>query len=160
MDTENKLRVLVKIARMFNQADITWAVGGSMLLYFHNITKEFHDIDIMVLDSDAEAVKALLLTLGTLEPPKASVKFKSKAFYEFTIDGVDVDVMAGFVIVQDGKEHDCSLQGNEITDFIQLQNERIPLHTIAAWRRNYIFMGKPDTVRLIDSITKKPKGCI
>jgi len=154
METKKKLTVLTKIAHHLNAAGITWAVGGSMLLYFKNIVSEFQDIDIMIKDRDAEAAKKILLGMGTLEPPKASAKFKSKAFYEFTIDGVDIDVMAGFVIVNNGKEHDCSLQEKEITQTILLGNETIPLHSLAAWRRNYSLMDKPEKVRLIDEMTK------
>ena len=154
MENERKLRVLQTIARRLNAAGITWAVGGSMLLYFKGIVSEYHDIDIMVKTGDAETVRALLTQMGTLDAPKPSAKFKSKAFFELTIDGVDVDVMAGFVIVKDGVEHDCSLRDDEITEHIQVEGETIPLHSLAAWRRNYGLMGKPEKVLLIDTAAR------
>lgn len=33
METERKLDVLADIARALNQSGVTWAVGGSLLLY-------------------------------------------------------------------------------------------------------------------------------
>ncbi|HPJ01508.1 MAG TPA: hypothetical protein PKU80_01535 [Candidatus Limiplasma sp.] len=150
MEKEQKLQALQKLAHRLNAAGIPWAVGGSMLLYFKGLVSEFRDIDIMVKAEDAEPVRAILEKLGTLEAPKPSVKFQSKAFFELTIDGVDVDVMAGFVIISGGAAHDCSLQEQEITESIQLGSENIPLHSLAAWRRNYELMGKHDKVRLID----------
>lgn len=150
MENEQKLRVLQAIAKRLNAAHVTWAVGGSMLLYFKGIVPEFHDIDVMVKTEDAETVRELLSQLGTLEAPKPSAKFRSKAFYELTIDGVDVDVMAGFVIVKDGTEHDCSLHEDEIAEHIRIGDETVPLHSLAAWRSNYGLMDKPEKVRFID----------
>ena len=43
MNTLNKkIELLKKIALRFNDANITWALGASMLLYFKKITIEFH----------------------------------------------------------------------------------------------------------------------
>ena len=151
MEKEQKLKVLQTLAHRLNAAGIIWAIGGSMLLYFKGFVSEFQDIDIMVKTEDAESVRAILEKLGTLGAPKPSEKFQSKAFFELTIDGIDIDVMAGFVIISGGAAHDCSLQEQDITESIRLGNETIPLHSLAAWRKNYVLMEKPDKVRLIDA---------
>ena len=154
MENEKKLQTLKTIAHEFNRAGIAWAVGGSLLLFFHNITEEFHDIDLMVLSEDAEAARAILLPMGTLEPSHPKPQFRSKAFLEFLIGGVEVDVMAGFAIVKNGVLYDRSLMQNEITEYRILDGETVPLHSLAAWRRNYELMGKPEKVRLIDGFMK------
>ena len=41
METERKLDVLADIARALNQSGVTWAVGGSLLLYFKEIGLDF-----------------------------------------------------------------------------------------------------------------------
>ncbi len=151
METDIYLQVLTAIARRFNAARIVWAVGGSMLLYFKGIIKAFHDIDILVKTEDSETAKAILAELGTLKSSKPSAMFKSKAFYELTIDGVDVDVIAGFTIVKDGIAHDCALQEDEIEDTIQIGGETIPLHSLAVWRRNYRLMNQTEKVRMLDA---------
>ena len=102
-ESRQKLTVLSKIARVFNENQILWAVGGSMLLYFKGKTDIFHDIDLMVGEKDIDAAKALLLTIGDLLPEKPNPQYKTRHFLEFSVDGVDVDVMAGFIIVRDGK---------------------------------------------------------
>ena len=66
-----------------------------MLLYFKGITSVFRDIDIMVKTEDADRVREVLSGMGTIEASRPSPKFKSKVFFELTIDGVDVDVMVG-----------------------------------------------------------------
>ena len=42
------------IASKLNAAGIVWDVGASLLLYLHGITDEFHDIDLMVRQEDAD----------------------------------------------------------------------------------------------------------
>ena len=46
--------MLLKIAHRLNEAGVEWALGASMMLYFKDITSDFHDIDLMVVDRDAE----------------------------------------------------------------------------------------------------------
>ena len=151
MENEHKLAVLARIARQFNRAGITWAIGGSMLLYFKGITDEFQDIDIMLKTEDAETAKAILAGMGTLEPPKPSTQYKTKVFLEYTIDGVDVDILAGYVIVSNGAEHDCPLLETDIEGAVLVNHENVPLQSVKVWRRYYTLMGKAEKVRLIDA---------
>ncbi len=44
-EIQKKIELLQKIAHRFNEANIEWALGASMLLYFKGIISEFHDID-------------------------------------------------------------------------------------------------------------------
>lgn len=151
MDINKKLSVLAKIAHEFNQSNITWALGASMLLYFKGITSEFHDIDIMVLNEDAGSAKEILSRMGTLQPPNPHAKYKTKMFLEFVIEGVDVDMMAGFAIVNHDTVIDCSLQKEEIVEFIDLQGEKIPLQPLELWCKYYDLMGRDSKVQLIQS---------
>lgn len=59
MIIQHKLEILSQIAKKLNEGHITWAVGGSLLLYFKGIVDEFHDIDLMVHADDAEEAKSL-----------------------------------------------------------------------------------------------------
>ena len=52
-EIRKKIELLQKIAHRFNEANIEWALGASMLLYFKGIISEFHDIDLMISDHDA-----------------------------------------------------------------------------------------------------------
>lgn len=156
MSNEERLKVLVKIARLLNSSGITWAVGGSLLLYFKKKTDIFHDIDIMVAEEDAERLKTLLEPLGTLEKPKENGQYQTKYFWEFTIDGAEVDVMGGFGIVKDGKVWDCSLKPESIEEYQNLGGEQIPLHSLEEWKRYYYLMDREEKVRMIEGRRKTP----
>ena len=62
--TQEKIQLLLRIAHRLNEAHVEWALGASMLMYFKGITSEFHDIDLMVADCDAECVRTILSEMG------------------------------------------------------------------------------------------------
>ena len=57
--TQEKIQLLLRIVHRLNEAGVEWALGASMLLYFKGITSDFHDIDLMVTDCDAECVRTI-----------------------------------------------------------------------------------------------------
>jgi hypothetical protein len=148
---EHKLTVLSQIAQELNQKNITWAVGASLLLYFKGIVTDFHDIDIMVAEDDANEAKAVLLSIGTLQPPSPNISYKTKHFMEFIVEGVEIDVMAGFVIMSNDIEHNFPIKAENIKEFTQLNEVQIPLQSLEEWRVYYQLMGRFEKVELIDA---------
>ena len=155
MNIEYKLSVLKKIAYLFNEASITYAVGASCLLYFKGITNHFNDLDIVVLEEDIFKAKEILVTLGTLNPPKSNEGYKTRHFLEFVVEEVDVDIMAGFVIVNRGKDYDCSLKKEQIKEYSYIDEVCIPLHDVKLWREYYNLMGRENKVAIIDNHLSK-----
>ena len=49
VEMQKKIELLQKIAHRFNEANIEWALGASMLLYFKGIISEVHDIDLFMI---------------------------------------------------------------------------------------------------------------
>lgn len=154
-DTTHKLQVLSRMSERFSAAGVTWAVGASLLLYFHAIVETFNDIDVMTTMEDAETVRGILSSMGTLNPPNPKAQYGTKCFLEFEVDGVDVDVMAGFSIVDGGQEYDCSLRREQIAEYATVNGARIPLQSVALWREYYRLMHRDAKVALIDGAAKK-----
>lgn len=48
--------------------------------------------------------------MGTMSVASPDLQYKTRAFIEFTVDEVGVDVIAGFVIVGNDMEHSYSLR--------------------------------------------------
>ena len=149
-EVEKKLEVLSKVARELNDNNITWAIGASLLLYIKGISSEFHDIDIMVAESDVQALKNILLSLGELQPKNPNIQYKTKQFLEFKVEGVDIDVMAGFVIVNKGRSFYFPLDKDNIMDYTEINGVKIPLQSIKEWRNYYELMGRTEKVKIID----------
>jgi hypothetical protein len=149
MDKGKKLEVLSRIGRRFNDAGITWAVGASLLLYFNRKVSDFHDIDIMTAEEDVFRARDILLELGALQPPSPNPGYKTRHFLEFKVDGVDIDVIAGFVITRDGVDYDCAFGRENIAGFTEVGGVRIPLQSASDWRRYYQLMGRPEKAEMI-----------
>lgn len=149
-----KLTLLSQIAKELNSRNITWAIGASMLLYFKGIVSEFHDIDIMVSEEEIDVVKEVLLSFGMIQETNLSETYKTKHFLEFIVDNVEIDVMAGFVIINEDKEHHFTLKKAHIKDFTEIKGIRIPLHSLEEWRTYYQLMGREEKVNLIDAWQK------
>lgn len=147
---EEKLEVLKQIARAFREEKICWAVGGSLLLYFKGITRTVHDIDLMVWEPDIEKARRLLLTMGTLCPPRPQGSYRTRHFLEFVLGGVEVDVMAGFVILKEDQVWDCSLQPEQISEYLPLGEEVIPLQELSLWKKYYTLMDRKEKVKLLE----------
>lgn len=149
-ETMKKVHLLKQIARKFNEASITWALGASMMLYFKKITSEFHDIDLLIANENVEAARKILSEMGEQQPPNPNPKYQTKTFMEFVINSMDVDVMAGFTIFSDGKLYDCSLKKEQIVEWIDLEGEKIPLQSPLLWRDYYRLMGRKEKVDMIE----------
>lgn len=149
---EQKMAVLEKIAGRMNEAGVLWCVGASLDLYFHGLTDHFHDIDIMTGTDGISAVIRIMDGLGTRQPASPDGKYKTKYFLEYIVEDVEVDIMAGFAIVADGTEHDCSLTHDQIEKQITVGREEVPLQRLGLWKRYYRLMGRTDKVRLLEAV--------
>lgn len=148
-----KLTVLARIAGALRQAEVTWALGASGLLYFHDLVPDFHDLDLMVLLPDAGRAQEVLACLGTPLPPRENASiYRTAVFREYTVDGVDVDLMAGMAIERDGTLHDCSLRREDIAGTVTVLGEAVPLHALACWRRYYALMGRREKAELLSHL--------
>ena len=155
MTIPEKLKVLTDIAKRLNENNIKWGVGASLLLYFKSITDTFNDIDLMVTAEDVDRLRTVLSEIGKMRPSNPNKMYRTRHFYEFVIDGVDVDVMEGFTIVRDGVEYDCSFTSDSIDEYINLNGEKIPLQSVSDWRRFYELMGRDAKVEMIDRALDK-----
>ena len=141
---------LKRIAERLNGAGITWAVGGSMMLYLRGRATNVHDIDLMVDEREVERAKDLLSTMGKLMPGKDDARYQTRHYHQFVIDGTEVDLIAGFVIVKDGVAHECPLLRKDITERHDLEGTFIPLHSLNVWREYYALMGRTDKIVMCD----------
>ena len=148
--TQEKIQLLLRIAHRLNEAHIEWALGASMLLYFKGITSDFHDIDLMVADCDAECVHTILSEMGEICPsdPIPNPMYRTKTFMEFLIDSVEVDVMAG-------KVYDCALRKEQIVEKMPLGTEVIPLQSPLLWCKYYRLMGRTEKAEMIEKTIER-----
>lgn len=150
-EKQKKLKVLAALARDLNESDILWAVGASAMLCLRGIVPDFHDIDLMVCEEDIDTAREILLRHGTLQPAAPDDRFGSRHFLEFDVAGVEIDLIAGFVVnAADGKQHVCPLLVEEVDACVDVEEEAVSLHSLNAWYRYYTWMGRKDRVKEIE----------
>ena len=89
--------------------------------------------------------------MGELQPANPNVQYKTRVFLEYVIDDVDMDVMAGFVIVKDGQEYDCALKKEEIVETVPVNGQQIPLQSLETWKYYYKLMGRDKKVKMLEN---------
>jgi hypothetical protein len=151
---KQKEKVLSELAKCLNENNVKWALGGSMMLYFRKITSHANDLDIMINVEQKEVVKDLFLNLGKMHESQESTVFQSQVFLEFDIDGVEIDVIGGFVINVDGNAQCYPLENKEY-DQITVDNETVFLDDISAWYTYYKAMNKDIRVQEINTYLSK-----
>lgn len=153
METCAKLDVLARVAAALNARRITWAVSGSLLLYLKGIAPLFHDIDLLVREADVEQAKAALLELGAPQPAHPDPRYTTRHFLEFSVMGVDVDLMAGFAVMSGGREFYSPLEPNSVCGLAMVRGVPIPLQSVQELRTFYERMGRAEKTAMIDAYT-------
>jgi hypothetical protein len=150
---KNKIEVLLKIANLFNENAITWNVGASCMLYLRDVVEDFNDIDLMIHIDDVEKVKDLLKKYKNLDR-KPNGKYQTEHFLEYDIEGVDIDIMAGFRIVHNNNVHYFPLSREQKNEKIIINNSIIYLESIEKWQIYYKLMERKDKVEIINNSLK------
>ena len=115
-----------------------------MMLYLRGRARNVHDIDLMVDEREVERAKEVLSGMGKLMPEKEDARYQTRHYHKFVIDGTEVDLIAGFVIVKDGVAHECPLLRKDITERKDLEGAAVPLHALAVWGEYYELMGRTE----------------
>ena len=153
MSIKEKLNALCKIAQTFNREKITWNLGSSGMLFLRGIVHQFNDLDLMIAIEDIEKAAIILDAFGDRLPPRSTQKYQTKHFIEYVIDGVDVDLMAEFVILKDQQSYTFEIHKGDVFDWMMLGFETIYLASIKEWKYYYHLMERHDKISILESIS-------
>lgn len=160
MENEKLIPVLARIAAAFHEKGIRFALGGSMMLLLRGLPVTVHDLDLMVFLEDAELARAQLALLGTTLKKESSDRFVSAAFHRFAIDGVEVDLIAGFAIKKEGEVLSFPLQTSQMDGEAMVENQKVPLHALKQWEQFYTLMDRQDKLRMIKQAAGADAGLL
>ncbi len=141
-------KVLIKLAKKLNEANITWALGGSLILKHHNIVEKVNDIDIIIARVDITKAKAVLDSLGSIQEITPKGIYKTSYFYEYVIDLIEVDVMCEFMIDNQGI-YNYNFDDSKIIDSEIIDNTEIYYTSLEDWLVLYMLTGRTSKVELI-----------
>ena len=127
------INTLSLIGEKLNQANILWAVGGSLMLSQYGLEPNPGDIDILVAIQDAEKADIILEALGKKKQNESAGVYESKFFYQYRISGVDVDVMAGFAIRHSEGIFQYPFDQKSVTEIKLINDIPIPFSSLEDW---------------------------
>lgn len=145
---DKSLKVLEKIAHIFNENHIVWSLGASCMLYLRGITQIFNDIDIRISNKDIQKATQLLSVYPSYKRVPNS-KYKTKQFYEYKIDNIDIDIMVDFSIMYNNETYIFPLDDTSNNDVFSLNGEKIYLDSIKEWKLYYRLMERTDKYKLL-----------
>jgi hypothetical protein len=121
------------IGEKLNSSGVVWAVGASMLLYQYGLVDKPNDIDIFVDTQDIDKADGILKGIGRKKVYEKTTTYSTEYFYEYIINGIDVDVMAGFKI-----NHSCGVfkypfDSKSISEVKEINGVDIPFTSLEDW---------------------------
>jgi len=127
------LNTLAKIAEIMNGKEITWAVGGSLVLQNHGLVEEVNDIDLLVAEKDIESVFNTMNSLGRRQEAEKKDIYTTKYFYKYKVGDVNVDIMGGFGVKHGEGEFNYLFDQQSIANYITHVGELIPFTSLEDW---------------------------
>lgn len=125
--------VLKTITTLFNEAELDWAVGASLVLFHNGIVDNVNDIDIVIEGKDVKKAEELLLTLGSKQFTEDIPTYSNKYFGGFDINGVEIDMMSDMVI----NNYDCSylypFDKKSVVSHMMLGDLSVPVASLEEW---------------------------
>lgn len=145
------LETLSYIGGKFNDSNIVWAVGASVMLNQFGLIKHPNDIDIFVEIKDINKADEILKNIGEKKEVKKDSSYSTKYFYEYLINEIDVDVMAGFVINHSDGLYEYVFDKDSITKFKCINKVDIPFTSLEDWYVIYqLIPNRESKVNLIE----------
>ncbi|MEG0308531.1 MAG: hypothetical protein RR636_11340 [Clostridium sp.] len=116
-----------------NEANVLWAVGGSILLNNFGLIDKPNDIDILVGIDDIKQVEEILDNMGQKKIWKKTDIYSTQYFYEYIINGVEIDVMSGFNINHSNGVFEYNFDYKSISEMKDVSGVSIPLTSLEDW---------------------------
>ncbi|WFD12186.1 hypothetical protein [Tepidibacter hydrothermalis] len=121
------------IAEKLNKEKVVWAVGASLLLNHYGLVDKPNDIDILIDLNDIEKADIILKSIGEKKVYEKSDTYSTKYFYEYIINGIDIDVMAGLSINHNEGIYKYNFDSNSILQSTKINGIHIPLTSLEDW---------------------------
>ncbi|NDW19711.1 hypothetical protein D0T53_12430 [Dysgonomonas sp. 216] len=131
---------LVEIAKALNTSEILWSVGASVLLYKYGLTSTPKDIDISVSVQDISIADKILSSMGEKMKEKKSEIYLTEYFYEYIINGINVDLMAGFKIKTKVGVFEYQYDKLSVPHLFEIDGILTPFSTLEEWYVLYQLM--------------------
>jgi hypothetical protein len=145
------LATLRQIAEQLNSQQLVWAVGGSIMLSHYGLAQEPNDIDLLVDLKDIAKADEILSSVGEKKNRVTVGQYSTKYFYEYVINGFDVDVMSGLAINHQAGTLYYIFDEQSIAGYKEMGGIKVPLNSLEDWYVLYqLISGRHERVDAIE----------
>ena len=131
---EDKMfKTLSYIGEKLNDSNILWAVGASMMLNQFGLINNPNDIDIFVDIKDINRADEILQSIGKKKKTEKNSVYSTEFFYKYLINGIGIDVMAGFAINHSRGVYEFIFDTKSISKIETINEIDIPFTSLEDW---------------------------
>ena len=142
--------VISKISKLFNDNNVVWALGASLVLKHYGLTSTANDIDILVSKETLDHAVTCLDKLGKGDQIPMDDFYKTDIIYNYLIDGVEVDLICGFKVLKENL-FVYDFDKHNITSVDSTSGEDVYYTSLEEWLLLYDVLGRESKVELIKS---------
>lgn len=144
------------IAEKFNESEIIWAVGGSLLLNYYGLVNDPKNIDILVDIKDVKIADSILKSIGKKRASEKKNEYSTLYYYEYVINGESVHLMAGITINHKEGSFKYVFNNSSIAKQKKVNGQVIPMTSLEDWLVLYdVVPMESKKVKLIENYIKK-----
>jgi hypothetical protein len=147
-------KTLQQVFTQLNEAQLMYAIGGSMMLKLRLFDVAPNDYDIMVSEADYHDVVAIFQRVAKQESKPSSFSFKTKYFTSFILEDITIDIMADFAYEHSEGIYHAIFDSESITDWILMEELQIPIMSLEEWYVLYNVMHRYEKIELIETYWK------
>lgn len=144
------MKTLKTIVDRLNDANITYAIGGSLLLYAHQLVETFNDIDILIVKEDFAKAHAILTDMGEEQPIKENDRYQTECFKTYLVKNSKVDVMANLIIKHQSRTYNHCFDASSVVEYKEIHAACVPMMSLEDWYVIYLLIERDDKVRLLE----------
>jgi len=127
------INTLSFIGEKLNKSNIIWGVGASILLNQFGLIEKPNDIDIFIDVKDIKKADEILKSIGKKKKREKTSIYLTEYFYEYLINEVDIDVMAGFAVNHISGVFKYTFDNDSISEFKTINGVNIPFTSLEDW---------------------------
>jgi hypothetical protein len=121
------------IGEKLNEGNVTWGVGASLLLNHYGLINKPNDIDIIIAVEDIQKADIILKSIGEKKIWEKAELYSTKYFYEYVINGFEVDIMVDLSIKHEEGIYKYVFDNNSISEIKEVNGIDIPLTALEDW---------------------------
>ncbi len=130
---DEMFKTLSYIGEKLNDSNILWAVGASMMLNQFGLINNPNDIDIFVDIKDINRADEILQSIGEKKKIEKNSVYSTEFFYKYLINGIGIDVMAGFAINHSRGVYEFIFDTKSISKIETINEIDIPFTSLEDW---------------------------